>query len=234
MADYKQVVIDNILSIIEEKGISQSDLSNMTGIDKGNLSAILKGSKSLGDKTLLKFSQVLGISYEDLKNPDENIINKRKEKHIIKRKNTYQVNTVQTPDLSSKIPYFDIDVTAGNVQLFSDYQEYVSDYYSVPKEIQDVDFCFKVRGDSMYDKILPGAIVFVKEITDISVIEFGQVFIVITAEQRLVKYVRRHPTKPEDMVLLRSHNNQYDDIDLPKNKIRNLLLVKGYLNNYVL
>jgi hypothetical protein len=36
------------------------------------------------------------------------------------------------------------------------------------------------------------------------------------------------------MVLLRSHNNHYDDIDLPKEKITNLLLVKGYLNNYVL
>jgi phage repressor protein C with HTH and peptisase S24 domain len=95
-------------------------------------------------------------------------------------------------------------------------------------------FCFKVRGDSMYDKILPGAIVFVKQIVDISVIEYGQVFIVITEEQRMVKYVKRHPTNPDDMVLLRSHNNHYDDIDLLKEKIINLLLVKGYLNNYVL
>lgn len=234
MSDYKRVIIDNILSIIEEKGINQSDLSNMTGIDKGNLSAILKGSKSLGDKTLLKFSEVLGISYAELKNPNENIVKERKEKYIAKRKNTHDNDTVEIPNLLGKVPYFDIDVTAGNVQLFSDYKEYVSEYYSVPKEIQDVDFCFRVRGDSMYDKILPGAIVFVKQIIDISIIEFGQVFVVITAEQRMVKYVRRHPTNPENMVLLRSHNNQYDDIDLAKNKITNLLLVKGYLNNYVL
>ena len=109
-----------------------------------------------------------------------------------------------------------------------------ADYFTVPKEIQDVDFCFKVRGDSMYDKILPGAIVFVKQIVDISVIEYGQVFVVITEEQRMVKYVRRHLTNPDEMFVLKSHNNHYDDIDLPKDKITNLLLVKGYLNNYVL
>lgn len=234
MSDNKQFVIDNILSIIEEKGINQTDLSNMTGIDKGNLSAILKGSKSLGDKTLLKLSNVFGIPYEELKNPKENIIKERREKYLIKRKNTYQADTVETPNLLGKVPYFDIDVTAGNVQLFHDSKEIATDYYSVPKEIQDVDFCFKVRGDSMYDKILPGAIVFVKQISDISIIEFGQVFVIVTAEQRMVKYVRRHPTRPDDMVLLRSHNNHYDDIDLPKEKITNLLLVKGYLNNYVL
>jgi phage repressor protein C with HTH and peptisase S24 domain len=141
---------------------------------------------------------------------------------------------IEAIDTTGKVPYFDLDVTAGNVQLFQNNDQIVADYYTVPKEIQDVDFCFKVRGDSMYDKILPGAIVFVKQIVDISVIEYGQVFIVITEEQRMVKYVRRHPTRPDDMVLLRSHNNHYDDIDLLKEKIINLLLVKGYLNNYVL
>jgi len=234
MNDDKQVIIDNILSIIEIKGINLTDLSNMTGIDKGNLSAILKGNKSLGDKTLLKFSSVLGFPYEELKNPNVNVVKERIEKYEINRKNVLQNNKTETIDLTGKVPYYDIDVTAGNVQLFQDNTQMPTDYYTVPKEIQDVDFCFKVRGDSMYDKILPGAIVFVKQIMDISVIEFGQVFIIITEEQRMVKYVRRHPTRPDDMVVLRSHNNNYDDIDLPKEKITNLLLVKGYLNNYVL
>ena len=164
---------------------------------------------------------------------EANIAEERKGKYVVQRKSTYEDDSVEVPKLTGKVPYYDIDVTAGNVTLYSGSEE-VTDYYSVPKEISDVDFCFKVRGDSMYDKILPGAIVFVKEINDVSVIEYGQVFIIITAEQRMVKYVRRHPTKPEDMVLLRSHNNHYDDIDLMKNKITKLLLVKGYLNNYVL
>jgi phage repressor protein C with HTH and peptisase S24 domain len=133
---------------------------------------------------------------------------------VQEEKDNYKYKIVEEIDSTVKVPYYDIDVTAGNVQLFQDNNQMPLDYYTVPKEIQDVDFCFKVRGDSMYDKILPGAIVFVKQIIDISVIEFGQVFIVITEEQRMVKYVRRHPIRPDDMVLLRSHNNHYDDICL--------------------
>jgi len=153
---------------------------------------------------------------------------------VEEEKAIYKYKRVEEIDTTGKVPYYDIDVTAGNVQLFQENNQMPADYFTVPKEIQDVDFCFKVRGDSMYDKILPGAIVFVKQIVDISVIEYGQVFVVITEEQRMVKYVRRHLTNPDEMFVLKSHNNHYDDIDLPKDKITNLLLVKGYLNNYVL
>ena len=238
MTDSQIVTIDYLLNIINQNDINVKDLATKSGIEYTNLNSILNKKRVIGDKTIIKLSEVLGVSYNELKNPPKDYINKitnlNQDNYLEERKITYKAKGVETPDLLGKVPYFDVDVTAGNVQLFQDNKEVPTDYYTVPKEIQDVDFCFKVRGDSMYDKILPGAIVFVKQISDISVIEYGQVFIVITAEQRMVKYVRRHPTKPDDMVLLRSHNNHYDDIDLPKEKITNLLLVKGYLNNYVL
>lgn len=219
--------IDN--QLIELKGyqkenrLKTEELAEMIGVSVPVLYKLYQGKLKLQSDVSKKIRFLLDES-----------IKSNKDNYVEERKITYKSKQVEFPKMQGKVPYFDIDVTAGNVQLFSDYKEYVSEYYSVPKEIQDVDFCFRVRGDSMYDKILPGAIVFVKQITDISIIEFGQVFVVITAEQRMVKYVRRHPTNPENMVLLRSHNNQYDDIDLAKNKITNLLLVKGYLNNYVL
>lgn len=234
MTDSQIVTINYIKQVIDKKGITISELSKISGVGYTSLSSILRKQRVIGDATILKLSKSLGVSFEELKNPKTFFTENKSDNYVEERKTTYNTKSVETPESLGKIPYFDIDVTAGNVQLFHDNKEVPTDYYSVPKEINDVDFCFKVRGDSMYDKILPGAIVFVKQILDISVIEFGQVFIIITAEQRMVKYVRRHPTKPDDMVLLRSHNNHYDDIDLPKEKITNLLLVKGYLNNYVL
>lgn len=241
MTDNQIVTIDYLLKIINQNDINIKDLAEKSGVEYTNLKAILNKKRVIGDKTIIKLSKALDINYEELRNPPPFTAEERKGKYVVQRKNTYQADTVESPEVIGnspkslgKVPYYDIDVTAGNMILFRDNQEEVTDYYSVPKEISDVDFCFKVRGDSMYDKILPGAVVFVKEINDVSVIEYGQVFIVITAEQRMVKYVRRHPTKPDDMVLLRSHNNNYDDIDLMKNKITKLLLVKGYLNNYVL
>lgn len=234
MTDSQILTVDYILNIINQKGIRIKDLAQKSDIAYANLNSILNKNRTFGDSVILKLSKALGVDFDDLKSPPKNFLEKITDNYLEERKTTYKSKQVETLDMLGKVPYFDVDVTAGNVQLFHDSKELATDYYSVPKEIQDVDFCFKVRGDSMYDKILPGAIVFVKQISDISIIEFGQVFVIVTAEQRMVKYVRRHPTRPDDMVLLRSHNNHYDDIDLPKEKITNLLLVKGYLNNYVL
>lgn len=206
----------------QENRLTTQEIADKLNISSSLLYKLYNGERIPQDDVVKKI--------EDLIEKDNlNLDNELQEK-----KGIYKYKNAETIDTTGKVPYYDIDVTAGNVQLFQDNNQMPSDYYTVPKEIQDVDFCFKVRGDSMYDKILPGAIVFVKQIMDISVIEFGQVFIVITDEQRMVKYVRRHPTRPDDMVVLRSHNNNYDDIDLLKEKITNLLLVKGYLNNYVL
>jgi phage repressor protein C with HTH and peptisase S24 domain len=202
--------------------LTADELANLIDVTVHVLYKLFQGKLKLQPEISKKIGQLI-----EKDNPHAN--NKVQEE-----KGIYNYKKVEEIDTTFKVPYYDIDVTAGNVQLFQENNQMPADYYTVPKEIQDVDFCFKVRGDSMYDKILPGAIVFVKQIMDISVIDFGQVFIIITEEQRMVKYVRRHPTRPDDMVLLKSHNNHYDDIDLPKEKITNLLLVKGYLNNYVL
>jgi len=210
----------NLKKYQQEKRITTQEIADILEISSSLLYKLYNGERIPQDEVVKKIGDLL-------KNDKTHTNNERQEEKT-KYKN------IEAIDTTGKVPYYDLDVTAGNVQLFQNNDQMVADYYTVPKEIQDVDFCFKVRGDSMYDKILPGAIVFVKQIVDISVIEFGQVFIVITEEQRMVKYVRRHPTRPDDMVLLRSHNNHYDDIDLLKEKIINLLLVKGYLNNYVL
>jgi phage repressor protein C with HTH and peptisase S24 domain len=220
----KNNIIDIQLIRLEEykkkHRLTAEELANLIDVTVHVLYKLFQGK--------LKLQPEISKKIGDLLEKDNPHFNNEPQEEKNKYKNIEAIET------TGKVPYFDLDVTAGNVQLFQDNIEIPADYYTVPKEIQDVDFCFKVRGDSMYDKILPGAIVFVKQIVDISVIEYGQVFIIITEEQRMVKYVRRHPTRPDDMVLLRSHNNNYDDIDLPKEKITNLLLVKGYLNNYVL
>jgi phage repressor protein C with HTH and peptisase S24 domain len=206
----------------QENRLTTQEIADKLDISSSLLYKLYNGERIPQDDVVKKIGDLI-----EKDNPHAN-------NDLQEEKAVYKYKSVEAIEKSGKVPYYDIDVTAGNVQLFQDNTQMPTDYYTVPKEIQDVDFCFKVRGDSMYDKILPGAIVFVKQIMDISIIEFGQVFIIITEEQRMVKYVRRHPTRPDDMVVLRSHNNNYDDIDLPKEKITNLLLVKGYLNNYVL
>jgi phage repressor protein C with HTH and peptisase S24 domain len=220
----KNKIIDIQLIRLEEykkkHRLTADELANLINVTVHVLYKLFQGK--------LKLQPEISKKIGDLIEKDNPHFNNDLQEEKTNYKNVEAIDTI------GKVPYYDIDVTAGNVQLFQENNQMPADYFTVPKEIQDVDFCFKVRGDSMYDKILPGAIVFVKQIFDISVIEYGQVFVVITEEQRMVKYVRRHLTNPDEMFVLKSHNNHYDDIDLPKDKITNLLLVKGYLNNYVL
>lgn len=98
MIDNKGVILNNLNEILKENRISQVDLSQKTEIDQGNLSAILKGNKPLGDKTLLKIAKALEIDYEELRNPPPINAEERKGKYVVQRKNTYQADTLKLPD----------------------------------------------------------------------------------------------------------------------------------------
>ena len=59
---------------------------------------------------------------------------------------------------------------------------------------------------------------------------YGQVYLIITNEYRLIKRVRRHPKDADNLILLRSENPDYDDIDLPKREIIHLFIVENILS----
>lgn len=83
----------------------------------------------------------------------------------------------------------------------------------------------------MYNRILPGATVFVRKINNLKYIDFGQVYVVVTEEFRLLKYVEKH--SDFNFVTLSSENQdkkRHADFPVEKKDILNLLLVKGYWN----
>ena len=63
----------------------------------------------------------------------------------------------------------------------------------------------------------------VREVGDTSIIYWGQIYVVLLDDYRMVKYLRRHPD--DSKVVLRSANPAYDDIDVPKSAIRGLFFV---------
>lgn len=127
------------------------------------------------------------------------------------------------PDL---VPYYNVDITAGGIDLFSDNLETPDDYVRAPG-FQDCDFALPVYGHSMKPIITNGDKVICKQIKDFDFFNYGETYVVITDEQRLVKFLRKNTQK--GFVTLASHNKDYDDIDMPIGKIRNLYLVKGIL-----
>ena len=81
----------------------------------------------------------------------------------------------------------------------------------------------RVSGDSMAPVINNGDYIAVREVGDTSIIYWGQIYVVLLDDYRMVKYLRRHPD--DSKVVLRSANPAYDDIDVPKSAIRGLFFV---------
>ena len=72
--------------------------------------------------------------------------------------------------------------------------------------------------------------VVIRKIESWDYFNYGQVYLIITNEYRLIKRVRRHPKDADNLILLRSENPDYDDIDLPKREIIHLFIVENILS----
>lgn len=105
MTDSQVVTIDYLLSIINQNDINIKELAQKSGIEYTNLNSILNKKRVIGDKTIIKLSETLGISYQELKNPKKYSLNKNSTDNYVKeRENTYQADTVEIPDFVGENP----------------------------------------------------------------------------------------------------------------------------------
>lgn len=127
------------------------------------------------------------------------------------------------------IPVYDIDVTAGAMPLerLLTHDRIVGSV-SLP-QINPDDVIVRVNGDSMTPVIRDGGYIAIRPISDPSIIFWGQIYVVLLDDYRMVKYLRRCPEDPS-MVLLRSANEAYDDIEVRRTDIRRLFIVDAVLN----
>lgn len=121
------------------------------------------------------------------------------------------------------IAYYNLDVSAGPIEMFQDESE-VAEQISIPG-FQDCDIAINVWGDSMYPHYRAGNMIICKEVEDKSLILFGEVYLVITQGYRTIKYLKKHDEA--HMVILRSANDKYDDVEVGRDSIIKLYHVKG-------
>ena len=125
---------------------------------------------------------------------------------------------------------YDIDATCGlsgrDIE-FTD--EKVIGSIDAPEINPDSKIIF-ATGDSMLPLIASGDRVVIRKIESWDYFNYGQVYLIIKNEYRLIKRVRRHPKDSDNLILLRSENPDYDDIDLPKREIIHLFIVENILS----
>jgi len=129
-------------------------------------------------------------------------------------------------------PVYDIDATCGDLSrpiVFAN--EHIIGYVSLPN-LSPNAVIIRANGDSMEPHIHDGDWVAVREVSNYNVIFYGQVYLVITNEYRLLKYLRRDEDE-QHYVILRSDNKDYDDIRLSKAEIKHLFIVENVLSLHI-
>lgn len=130
------------------------------------------------------------------------------------------------------VPYYDVDAAAGNVAIFNeDKTEYIKQYISVPA-FADCDMFINISGNSMYPKYCSGELVALKKIEDRDVVAFGEAYVIVTKEQRFLKYIRKGSDKMH--WTLCSEHNEYEPFEIPIKKVLHLYIVKGKITKNII
>ena len=136
---------------------------------------------------------------------------------------------IREGDYSGTLVY-NIDATCGtDLREMAFTQENVIGSVDLPGISKDSKI-IRANGDSMEPRIYDGNMVVIREIRNWEDMFYGQIYLVLLDEYRMIKYIRKYEPDEEHYIILRSENAAYDDIKLRKDKIRRLFIVENILS----
>lgn len=212
---------DRLLEYCQYTGVKISAFERRSGLSNGYFNQVKK------EPSRSKISQI-AAAFPDL-NTDW-LLTGEGEMLKTHRNGVIEITpeAIHEGDYSGTLVY-DIDAVCGtdarNIEFTEDR---VIGSVKLP-EIKRTSHIITATGDSMEPVIRNGDRIAVREIGSWDMIVYGQIYMVLTDEYRLLKYFRRHKTDPENMIILRSANPDYDDIDLKRSKIRKLFIVENVI-----
>ncbi|UFH52517.1 XRE family transcriptional regulator [Spirosoma sp. KNUC1025] len=208
-------------------------VAQLLSVTSGAISQYETDRNKPSSETLLSIAKIYDVTIDDLLSDDALDVKSKKSDRGLSpllptKKIQLYLSQLPEKDAELYIPYYDVEITAGKIELyFDDVYESPEGYIYAP-HYRGCIAC-NVKGDSMYDRIFPGSRLYVYQLPNKKYIDFGQIYLVVLEGYRLLKYIHKHPDD-ETKVKLVSHNKHYGDWDIDKVDILNLFLVKGYEN----
>lgn len=219
----QDAIISRIRHIMQLKHLSQSQLAKTIGIDASNVSKYLSGRLPVSEALLNRIVVNLNVSKDWLRDGKGLPFDK------VSRAIAVSSGEVVVSCINEGIPVYDIDVAAGCTEMSRAFiEENVIGRLNFPNLNPDW-IVVRAKGDSMMPKINNGGYVAFLPQSDLQNILWGQIYVVVMENRRVVKYVRRHQEDPSKVVL-RSENRNYDDMDVALGDICALYVVERIIN----
>lgn len=207
--------LNELRRYLTNMGLTQEEIAKRFGVTKQAINSLLNGRKPFGKQNAIKWANEFGLNAAWLLTGEGEMI-KRSTKEVV------EVSEYGTP-------VYDIDVTCGDLSrpiVFAD--EHIIGHVNLPN-VSSSAVIVRANGDSMEPHIKDGDWIAVREVFNYNEIFYGQVYLVITDENRLLKYLRRDDDELH-YVILRSENERYDDMRLAKTSIKHLFIVENVLS----
>lgn len=202
---------------------TQAQVARRIGIDPSNFSKYLNGKLQISRSLVNKLVVDLGVSKEWLVSGRGVPFAKEEHARIV----TSAEVSEAVPQRG--VPVYDVDVTAGCSPLERLLTvDRVTGYIDLPR-INPESIVVRMTGDSMEPKIIDGGYIAIRPIKSMNNIFWGQIYVIVMEEYRMVKYLRRDPSD-SSRVVLHSANPNYDDMDVVRSDIQALFLVESILN----
>lgn len=213
------VLKEAVNKLANEKGITRDEFAEKLGVSRQMLYTYY-GKESFDDPFI---DQIEKAGVTDAKKMFRRDVSN---KEFLKITDALPKNGRGTPYLG------ELDIFAGSMDVaHADLSEYITGHISIPG-FKDANYFVNVRGNSMYAKYSAGDIIAIKHAPNLEEIQYGAVYVVITNDNRVLKYVRKG--KDDKYLKLVSENPKFDDMEVLVKNIRAMFLVLGKITKDVL
>ncbi len=206
----------------KELGFTQEQLAQRLGVGKAALSMIETGKAGLSSRNLNILVQEFNVNPEWVETGVGNMFNAPPD---LKK---FTLRTDCSLPLQS-VPLYSIEGSAGLVPLFTEPERATPINYIHIPNLPKCDGAIYIVGDSMYPLLKSGDIVLYKQISDVSDIFWGDMYLLsidIDGEEFVtVKYIQRSDNPK--CVKLVSQNTHHAEKEIEVSRIRALALVKA-------
>lgn len=220
-------VVGRVRHLMGLTRLSQAQFAKKIGLDPANISKYVNGHLPITDNLINRIVVNTGVSREWLRDG----IGLPFDKNHVATPSSSRIDQSFHMLQQRSLPIYDIAVLAGVEELDRAFtQENVIGYITMP-QLNPNWAVVQAQGNSMSPVIESGAYLAFLPENEFPMIAWGEIYIVVMENRRVVKYVRRHEN-PEK-IILKSANEDYDPMEVDKRDIVAMYPVKAIINMHL-